>query len=271
MSLFDDDDKQNKQTIFLKLLESGLFFALILAGSYFISSSYLATYFGTFGIESSIFNFSTEHIITLGLFPMLISILLCIFVIIGMEDTEEDCYFSIISTNLPIFAMILCVFFILFISPKIWNLWYIGSSIVCLFGTIITSCYFIFKRKNMFKFLWNTSIGGKLMVILSLLLSFGIIAATFGIYEAKTNIECESGCTHIEFDFIDQSYSYINSPNLIFITYQNQKYYVTKQCNPAPSNPEVYIIRDEIILVTKMRCMNCHSENNQTTFSIKKI
>ena len=64
-------------------IETGVFIALIIAGSYYISFFYLGLYYGRLGIYTSLLNFSIEETIIRGFVVLIISVMVCLLVWLG--------------------------------------------------------------------------------------------------------------------------------------------------------------------------------------------
>jgi hypothetical protein len=263
--IMSNDNKDDNQNFFGLNIETGFLLAIITAGSYFISSMYVNAYYSRFGIYSSILHFSIEDTISRGKFPLLYSLILCIIVMFGMY--YHDNKMSWIASSLPFFALAMALI-LLIIDPSIrvvpTAFWLAIILLVFLFSLL---GYYYFKKINAFKILWELNIIGKLLVLLAFLLAFGVSSGVLGQYDAKNYIECDNGkCAHINFTLKDPNMSYINVQNSILITYQEGKYYVTKQEKPAPMNPEIYVIPDDQVLITRMMLVQNWSDPNQVNF-----
>ena len=91
-------------------------------------------------------------------------------------------------------------------------------------------------------------------IIVIILLMVPVFSGIVGCENAKNLIEGDRSDTlFVNFSWKDEPTKEIDGKDLILIIYNDHKYYVVAKQKPAPNNPEIYIIPDDLIEFTSIR------------------
>ena len=137
-------------------------------------------------------------------------------------------------------------------------IYYLTSASYIVYLTIMCfslALYYHYKFKlNLEPYIHDTRI--IVLIIFMLILFLSLPNAFIGHMHAKYLIEGERDIFSVNFSWKEDSPKEMEGKELIFIIYNENKYYVIAKQKPAPKNPEIYIIPDDQIKFVLMKKNN---------------
>lgn len=244
-----------KQQDFIKLLESGILIALLMALLFFVNWCFFKAYYTRLGISPELIILPLDTSLSISMSAIVVGV-----VIIGaffysiIEGINKNDRFSIASSNYLVLFVAGQALWFTYISFSInsWILldilYFIGS--LSFFGYFL---WFIYKKKE-FKFLWDTEENGKLFVVILLISSLALTGFITGNIQATRTIQGElQGSNIVNFYLSNPNFSELKDKQLICISHFEEKYYVTPLEKNAPISPTIYVIPDNQVELVIMK------------------
>jgi hypothetical protein len=246
-------DNETK-SIISDLPENGIIITITAIGCYLIGYFYVLGFFGRLGIPQSILDLQFSSYLTQGSLAIIISFGIC-FIFIFFNDFPIKNRITCSLANTPLLIGTIVFFAAYRLLPPTSQTEFIGIFLIILGLTfVILYIITIYKEFYFFKF-QNWNFMKKIVVLLFILVLLAFLSFIYG-YSFGTN-QIEGGKTAA---FI-QIYTFNNTMNLngkdmIYITHQNNKYFVTNLEKPAPLYPIIYVIEDSQVEIVKFEQPN---------------
>ena len=142
-------------------------------------------------------------------------------------------------------------------SLSISATYYLSNAIHIGFYIILGLCLILYwyyrsaQKENIAQYMHSSY---RTMYIIVIILLIASSSGYIGSMHAKDLIEGDRGdAFFINFSWKDEPTKEIVDKELILIIYNDHKYYVVAKQKPAPNNPEIYIIPDDLIEFASMR------------------